>query len=1380
MNSRIRNTSGMCHKHIRWLAKVIATIVIALPSLAAPPTLVTAQVLPPRPDVGDAPDSIANHAGVNSNMAYPNVVGNFPTVWETNTPIAGSGPAHLFSRQIFLGLDVSGERDADLGPDDDGRLNILDGGTDNSDNDRFDDGWLNKDVRFHDCANVTLRVRISRSITATNPPPIMYLNSWFDGNRDGDWDDTKVCPLGPLDDLPIVLADDSLSAAQFITAPPLLGYEWVVQNQAISVYSIPPGSFRDFIIPTKRVMNTTPGQNHWLRFTLSGQVAPTPTLAIVGGPPPLPDGRGLPYPQAFQFGETEDYKQALTDAPQPGTLIITKTAIAPGGVRGSDSVIYRIDLEHVGGAADALTTIKDSLPEGVGLVGPISVTQISGAATPLSATAAGGVIRWTGELSPSTRLRVSIPVRLDPCVGANKTITNVAYARNIDGSVISDDHVLNVSCSPPPNVDVKKEVIRSTDLELIRSGQPQFVTNQQVLPDDELLFRITARNNGTEPAVIYLRDELPQGVRTSVGNDPSVVKARLEVGTGLTATLNIPARIADRCDIGRVVTNVAEYVAVPGTLRDVSTFDLPASLPRSRTNPVTLRISCHDLGDAPDSTNHFGANMLAYPGTQANFPTVFDAATGADQGPLHRNPHPFHLGRHFSVEAEADIGPDQDGPTAADHNIAPTINNPDNDRKDDGVRVDRLVLTDCATTTIPVQVFIGPDAAAFFAAHVGNGNGYINVWVDGNRDGDWADFNQCGSIDGNRPALEHIVIDHQINLAALGMGLHTITVPTALVPWPTQEANKPAWLRFTLSEAPSNKSLVLNGRNYGDGRGIAPPFVTGETEDYLWQPQPAVDVAIRKRGAMRTDSGGPITSTTSASDYVVWQIKYANLGSAEATGVVITDDLAQAGNKATFNVTSVPPLSYTLSGNALTFNVGTLAPGAEGTIMLELQRSIGSHVYTNTTVITATGDVDAANNTAVAEVKHNFIQPPHLYLLDGTTCDGDFTGSRELLGITTEFATVDLYIDGVLVVTTQAGGSGYFRHEVVLPDGEHTLYAVARVNGEEAVGQEHRIIVNSALSFDPISLSFKRDGGGIYHPTDDEGRLDETGWDIHLAANETYTVSVRLCCESPTAQVTLIYSDTELVLTDSDGDRVFEGVIHTTDVTTVESTLSVNCDGNVFTTQSQVLIDPEGVVYDINTGAPLSGAQAMCIVRQEANYSVWPATDFDQVNPQTTDATGYFSFLTPPGVYRLDVSKTGYQPYHSPDLTVVSTPVRHDVPLTPINAETPNVTIGIGENGFDPLIVRVTPNTVIAIVNADVQIHHVVGQPLALGAQTAAAVPKIDTGALGPNQSHTIKLASVGTYRLIDSTNAELIGVIVVEGVPRNHKLLLPILHRQT
>jgi plastocyanin len=1362
----------------RWRALIAASMAISIamslfgtqPPPARAESLAQVTALP---DFGDAPDSMNNHPGVVTNSAYPGVPGNFPTVWD-GTPLFGAaGPKHAQPDIVYLGTAVTGETDADLAPDDDGTLNILNGGADNSDNDQGDDGWLNRGVRFHNCAIVPVKVRVSRSIAFPLGQP-MYLNVWFDGNRDGDWNDEGNCPLIDLLD---PLGPPALPT---ISPTPLVitRSEWIVQNQLVPIVTIPPNGHRDFTFYTKQVLNTTEGSPHWLRFTLSGRPAVEPSI-VLSGSVPMPDGRGLNPPDAFLFGETEDYKQDLTNMPQPGTLTIVKSASAPASPRGGDAVNYRIDVEHVGGAADAATTIKDRLPDGVGFVGPISVVALTGTVSPLSASIVSNTVAWNGDLSPGAKVRIIVPVRLDPCVGANKVVTNVARALQTDGSVISDTNSLNVTCSPPPNVDVRKDMLRVND-----AGDLVQTFENGMLPGDDIVFRFTAKNNGTETATIFVRDDMPPSIRSTTG-DHTKARGKIEVAPGLTATLDIAAHVIDRCDIGRVITNVAEYTAVPGGARALSAFDLPPGLPRAQTNVLTMRMNCDDVGDAPDSTNHFGTAMVAYPalGNQANYPTVFDPTTGADQGPLHRNPHPFHLGERFSIEGDADTLPDQD----LVRNIVPPANDPDNDRADDGVGIGQINFADCTTTMIPVKVFIGPNAAAFFAAHVGNGTGYLNVWVDGNRDGDWADVRPCPGIDGNRPAFEHIVIDHQVSLGALGSGLHTVNVPTRLVPWAAELKDRPAWLRVTLSEDPSSKPLTLNGFNHGDGRGFAAPFDTGETEDYLWRPDRVADVTIAKRGAMRTESGDPINGNASSSDNVVWQIKYANLGNADATSVVITDDLIDAGNKSTFNVTSVPSLPYTLSGNTLTFDIGTLAAGTEGTIMVELGRHIAHRVYTNTVAISATNDIDASNNSAQATARHAFLQPPLLLNpLDGTTCDGNFTGTNELLGLTTEFATVDLYVDGVLTATLQAGGSGYFRHDMVLPDGTHELYAVARVNGHEATGETRTVIVNSALSFDPLSIRFKLDGGGYYRPTDANGRTDESGWEIHLLANRTYTASVRLCCESPTAQVTLDVNGTPLILTDSDGDRVYEGTFTTSAVgPTVTSTLTVDCNGVTTESTSQVLIDPDGTVFDVATGATLNGATVMCLQQNASNlpnatFVPWSASTFGQINPQTTGSNGYFAFFTPPGTYRLDVNRAGYQSYVSPDLNVIATPVHHDVPLTPIVSEPAQVTIVVDENGFTPAIMHVPAGTVIAFVNGDVGNHTASGTRTTTVGTVASAIGGFDSGSMGPGQRYVVKLGVAGSYTFGDANNPNASGLIVVAGEqpPSGLRVMLPLLAR--
>ncbi len=156
--------------------------------------------------------------------------------------------------------------------------------------------------------------------------------------------------------------------------------------------------------------------------------------------------------------------------------------------------------------------------------------------------------------------------------------------------------------------------------------------------------------------------------------------------------------------------------------------DLQSTIPPTSLKwlpPVSFTVRYRDLGDAPDSTNHFtGTQRLAYtnvPTALANFPTVFDPSTGSAQGPVHLNPRPFHLGRRASPEAEADIGPDLD-PT---NNIIPPLNIANRDRRDDGIAVNLLNFSHCRAGVVPVHVLIRPSAVTYFQQS--GGKSYLNL-----------------------------------------------------------------------------------------------------------------------------------------------------------------------------------------------------------------------------------------------------------------------------------------------------------------------------------------------------------------------------------------------------------------------------------------------------------------------------------------------------------------------------------------------------------------------------------------------------------------------------------------------------------------------------
>jgi plastocyanin len=720
-------------------------------------------------------------------------------------------------------------------------------------------------------------------------------------------------------------------------------------------------------------------------------------------------------------------------------------------------------------------------------------------------------------------------------------------------------------------------------------------------------------------------------------------------------------------------------------------------------------------------------------------------------GPLHRVPRPFHLGNLASPEVDADVGPDADGRNNLNTRSAPFAANLD--REDDGVRPEQLSFVACAASTIPITIAIGPGAALLLTPT--QGLGYLNVWIDGNADGDWADSVTCSNTAGQTiQAHEHIVIDHPVNVNALGPGLHRVFVPTQRVPWSAPVA---AWLRVSLSDRPSVKNLTT----HGDGRGPVGGFGTGETEDYLWRnPQSrGPDMQVSKRGAFKLGADGTPT--------VAWLIEYENVGDAPATGSRLTDNLLQAGALPPTKVDygrAAPPLA---TSSGYVFLLPTLDPGEGGTVIIE-QALDGRLQYTNLATVTMTGDTFAGNDSAMAVLADVAVPPPQIVSPgNGTTCENEV----QVAGRAEPGATVHVYVDGVEVGSDVASASGRFSVTVgSLTDGAHSIHAVAELgSARSGPSRSVLVVVDSSLGWSPISLRFIDSSGRVSIPRDSSGRTDETGWGVHLLSGERYTVSVKLCCAETTfALVSLSMSGTLVSMVDPDSDSVFQGVFTNTlppgDLSAVS--LIVHCGGvGISHGDGSMLIDPDGVVYDITTGALLPTSQVTCLAKNEvpsgsaASFEVWPAALYEnQINPQVVGSDAHFAFFTPVGTYRLDAQKAGYQRYLSPDLQVISEPVRFDVPLTPIQSA-PHYTVTISANGHEPPVLRMPKGSVVTFQNIDDTPH---------SATTPKSAPlngkryNFDSGLLQPGDAYRFKFDNPATYNYSDY-NSTSSAVIIVE-----------------
>jgi hypothetical protein len=220
-------------------------------------------------DLGDAPDS-TNNFSVRMNT-YPSAIrAKFPTVFNDGSGSGPYGPVHLDASGVaFLGERVTHESEADIGPDQDG-VNNISPLLQQADHDQGDDGVIFP-LNLPNCKWTTF----DYIVNVVTPNTDMYVNVWFDWNRDGDWDDTTT--TNPT-----------------MNSPKGKINEWAVQNQLL--FKLSAGQHQ---ITTPAFLPWHPSEgfrNIWMRITLSGQ-------PWKGG-----SGAGGSGPAAgYAFGETEDY-----------------------------------------------------------------------------------------------------------------------------------------------------------------------------------------------------------------------------------------------------------------------------------------------------------------------------------------------------------------------------------------------------------------------------------------------------------------------------------------------------------------------------------------------------------------------------------------------------------------------------------------------------------------------------------------------------------------------------------------------------------------------------------------------------------------------------------------------------------------------------------------------------------------------------------------------------------------------------------------------------------------------------------------------------------------------------------------------------------------
>ncbi len=1047
-------------------------------------------------------------------------------------------------------------------------------------------------------------------------------------------------------------------------------------------------------------------------------------------------------------------------AAAPSSIVVTKTIL--GGVTSAepgDVITYRIDIGNTPGGGVANVLMTDTLPSGVKLAGKPSLTVVNAPVNSINRDIRGDLIGWRGDIGNGGRVYIDIPVVIDDCHDSTPVIIeNTAFVSNVGGAgVLSDSASVTVDCSSSVSLN---DIVWSIE-----------VAEESDAPNSRMAGRKVPRDAGW----LYMRFE-------NTTNFPVTTLGFLKLGDikgefqaptlswngCLTCTRGTGASYIEQIGIDSFAIEVAPNDGVEGWVVfepngepvdggikpiefelcnpgqvDVKCDDNAGS-DQKQTQTANFIVKRRDLGDAPDNSNNIGVNMLAYPAvgagapTDGRFPTVFNPAAGAIQGPAHVRSGMFHLGMNVSSEREADIGADQD----LVNNIDPATNTPNQDAGDDGVRPNAWAFNNCTTDVIPVRVFIHPLAVSYF-----NDNGekaYINVWLDSNRDGDWADsFPACGV-----PSAEHIVINHGINVTTLGAGVHTINVPTTVaVAWPAPFANAPAWARVTLSEREVPTGLSIGGVDYGDGRSDGTLYQTGETEDYLVNQNGPV-LQAQLVGGLLGGGGDPAE--------MAWRLRLGNRGNQAATGLLV--DINLPGQTVSNIAVSNPAISCSVDASGVFCIADNIPAGGKAAVTIKTSAPSGSS-YTGNAAVDADNATEALSNDSVNVPNAGIlILNPAPNAIVGAAAKPIFevqVAPNPARGAT----PINIFVDDQFVGNGMADADGYFKIEMenLSVVGRHALrveYAGGSAESTFVVDPHHTANLASFTAQPCTSLQecmltkYRPDFGNDIDPT--------VQFELPMTVGQPYKLEV---AAPPDSEFSFNYTEVKkagedpleyivhIMMSYNENDGTYSGIFTPT-VTT--RGVFAKLDGIVAlptgeTTQFTVGINLNGqdtTVVDAKTGDPLANSMAALYAEAEPNSYIkldmgTTPTKFHASN----DATRWV--FTAPGYQpRVEEFSFGVEREFS------------SIPLTPAFATRMDTQeISIDTDGFGPGYLEVAPGTVISFINADTASHGVVGGDL-------------DSGVLLSGASYQWQFDTVGTYTIADPQNPENVATIVVTATP--------------
>lgn len=417
-------------------------------------------------------------------------------------------------------------------------------------------------------------------------------------------------------------------------------------------------------------------------------------------------------------------------------------------------------------------------------------------------------------------------------------------------------------------------------------------------------------------------------------------------------------------------------------------------------------------------------------------------------------------------------------------------------------------------------------------------------------------------------------------------------------------------------------------------------------------------------------------------------------------------------------------LSYVREDHTLRWTgQSPMLPGEWGWVEMtgRSQSVTGGQVITNVGQMTytlANGNGATLPFSATTEVPQRPVFPPLLITpQDGEICIDD--DNRLLaMGVAGAAMVVRIYEEDNLKSQTTADASGLFTvtwtTALTLTHPSITVHAVACEPGGGGVCSAPSDVVSLSYpqaDWCPQRSYWEGDVHGIHHTfyfRDERGRFASN--DFYLPGVYGFwdtQVHLYSCCPHDTTNPFRLKVDGVVY----DDPVAHSGRYWTFDIGSAHDVIvESQCDGlggsgQLKTVRGEVLIDPDGFVFDVDAGgrydaltgtfSPVVAVPGITVTAyvsmpEWGGWIPWPAHLYNgQVNPQVTGDDGYFAFFTPPGFYYLEAEGvSGYQAWRSPVVEVVNEIVHVNVPLTSL-AGAPAVLVTLTESGPDPLTATV-------------------------------------------------------------------------------------------